>query len=104
VIRPIDKLGDGPGSCSGVSTRDPRGVLPGTGEVVPGSRTCGLKPHYTSRFAVCLLLSASGEEGLIKFGKCRFLLSGVLLPCGGVPDLHAIDRPHHNAVLVETRV
>jgi hypothetical protein len=43
------------GSCPEVSTRDPRGVLPGAGEGASGSRTCGLKPQDTSPRTVCCL-------------------------------------------------
>src|SRR5215207_117779 len=104
-LDPSDSVLYGESSCRGVSTRDPRGVLPGTGEVVSGSRTCGLKPPYTSSIRLLLLrASASWEHVLIQFGKCRLLLSGVLLPCGGVPDLHAFDRPHHATVLIEACV
>src|SRR4029450_9728743 len=86
------------------------GDLPGTGEVVSGSRTCGLKPLYTSRLSSSLSVlflarsSAAGEHRFVQFGKRRLLRGGVLLPCGGVPSLHTVDRPHHDAVLVEARI
>src|SRR5215218_2881445 len=95
------------GSCTEVSTRDPRGVLPGAGEGASGSSNLRVEASgHESSYGVLLAAFRSHDRSsrLIQFGEGRLFRRGVVLPGPRIPDLHSVKGPHDDTLLVQSGV